>query len=372
MKTLFDCTSLSGIQLDNRLVRSATASANRRDDGSVNPKMHKLFEDLAKGGVGLIITGLTHTTTLDADMPIQFDLTSDRYLNEYAALIDTIHSHGAKIAVQLVGQGAQISVKGDDITAYGPSSVTDIAYKRTPVPLTVEQLKALAGDFAKAASRAKKCGFDGVQIHAAHGYLLSKFLAPYYNRRTDEYGGPIENRTRIIFEIYDAIRAEVGKDYPVMIKVNSEDYFDEGFTFEECKYLCEALDKKGIDAIEISGGSTSSRKNEGPARKHLTSDTSSYFMKYAGEIAGLVKAPVMLVGGNRDPKKLEEILQTTRIEYISLCRPLIRERNLPVRWRSGDLSPSTCISCSKCFLVKDGNYCAIDGDPDTAADVSGE
>lgn len=156
-----------------------------------------------------------------------------------------------------------------------------------------------------------------------------------------------------------------------MIKVNSEDYFDEGFTFEECKYLCKVLDKKGIDAIEISGGTPSSRKNEGPARTHLTLDTNSYFVKYADEIAGLTKAPVMLVGGNRDPKKLEEILQATRIEYISLCRPLIRERNLPARWRDGDLSPASCISCSKCFLVKDVNYCAVDGDPDTEVETSG-
>lgn len=365
MKTLFDQMSLSGMQLNNRLVRSATASMDRSDDGSVNPKMRKLFEDLARGGVGLIITGLTHTTTLDADMPIQFDLTSDQYLNEYAELINMIHSYGAKIAVQLAGHGSQIALEGDKIITYGPSSVMDKAYKRTPVALSVEQIKILTGDFAKAASRAKKCGFDGVQLHAAHGYLLSKFLTPYYNKRRDEYGGSLENRARIILEIYEAIRAEVGEKYPVMIKVNCEDFMDEGFTFEECICLCEMLDEKGIDAIEISGGTSSSRRNKGPARMHLTAGTNSYFVKYADVIARLISAPVMLVGGNRDPHKLEQILQSTWIEYISLCRPLIREPNLPARWRAGDLSPSTCISCSRCLLVKDGNYCAVDGDPDT-------
>jgi 2,4-dienoyl-CoA reductase-like NADH-dependent reductase (Old Yellow Enzyme family) len=121
-----------------------------------------------------------------------------------------------------------------------------------------------------------------------------------------------------------------------MIKINSADCIDGGFTFEECKYVCEALDKKCIDAIEISGGTPSSKTNETPVRTNITAETSSYFKAYADEIARIVNAPVMLVGGNRDPRKLEEVLQTTRIEYISLCRPLIRERSLPARWRVGD------------------------------------
>ena len=211
-----------------------------------------------------------------------------------------------------------------------------------------EDIRFLQHAFADAALRAKRAGFDGVQIHAAHGYVLSKFLNPYYNRRSDEYGGTIENRARMLLETYAAIRAKVGPEYPVLVKINCSDFMDQGMTFAESRYVCKRLVELGISAIEVSGGSFSSRPNEGPVRI-IKKEQGPYFKQYAVEIAHEVDVPVILVGGNRDFRSMEEILNQTEIEYFSLSRPLICESDLINRWQSGDMKPARCISCNKCL-----------------------
>ncbi|MGX8709924.1 MAG: NADH:flavin oxidoreductase [bacterium] len=202
--------------------------------------------------------------------------------------------------------------------------------------------------FVRGAVRAKKAGFDGVQLHVAHGYLLSRFLTPYYNRRTDEYGGSTKNRARVVLEICRDVREAVGPDYPVLVKINCDDFMEQGFAFEECKQVCKWLQEVGLSAVEISGGTRLSRPNEGTIRK-VTPDTESYFKQYAAEIAEVLDIPVISVGGHRDISKLTDIVNQTKIQYISLCRPFIREPDLINRWVSGDTTPAKCISCTKCF-----------------------
>jgi 2,4-dienoyl-CoA reductase-like NADH-dependent reductase (Old Yellow Enzyme family) len=231
---------------------------------------------------------------------------------------------------------------------WGPSQVEDLGFNTTPAAMTTDEILFVQTAFADAALRAKLAGFDGVQMHAAHGYLLNKFLTPYYNRRTDSYGGGIENRARMVVETYMAIREKVGPDYPVLIKINSEDYMSQGMTFAECKYVCKALVQLGITAIEISGGSSSSRPNEGPVRV-VTPEQEAYFQSYAAEIAQELTVPVITVGGNRDVALMAGSLNHTSIEYFALSRPLICEPNLIGRWQKGDLSRAKCVSCNKCF-----------------------
>jgi len=214
--------------------------------------------------------------------------------------------------------------------------------------MTKKEIRFLQNAFADAALRAKKAGFDGVQLHVAHGYVLTKFLTPYYNRRTDEYGGGIEKRAAIVFETYEAIRGKVGREYPVIVKINSEDYMDQGMTFDECKYVCRKLAQLGINAIEVSGGSFSSRPNEGAVRK-ITTDQGPYFKSHAMELADEVDVPILLVGGNRDYDAINAILNSTNIEYFSLCRPLLCESDLINRWKSGDTKRAKCVSCNKCL-----------------------
>jgi 2,4-dienoyl-CoA reductase-like NADH-dependent reductase (Old Yellow Enzyme family) len=349
MKSLFDKTELAGMRLKNRFIRSATYDGFADKNGHMTEKVYQIYEDLAKGGVGTIITGLTFVSDLESVYPGQEGIYDDTFINEYQKLTEMVHRYDAKIIMQLVSNGSQASVAANSgKVVWGPSAVEDLAYKITPQEMTKEDIAFVQRAFADAAVRAKKSGFDGIQMHVAHGYLLNRFLTPYYNRRTDEYGGNQENRSRMVLEIYEAIRDRVGPDYPVFIKINSEDFFEQGMTFSDCKYVCRRLAGLGIDGIEISGGNPASRPNEGFSRR-VSTEQESYFKKYADEIAQETKIPVILVGGNRDVKGLTEVLNSTAIEYIALCRPFIRESDLVKRWSEDAAVPAKCISCSKCF-----------------------
>jgi 2,4-dienoyl-CoA reductase-like NADH-dependent reductase (Old Yellow Enzyme family) len=359
MKTLFDQTRFAGIDLKNRFIRSATYEGMADERGHMTEELFQVYENLAKGGVGTIITAITAVTKLEQTSlgRRQMGIYDDSFIDEYKKLMAMSHRYHANMILQIGCVGSQITLDNtsDGKTIWGPSIIEDLGYNTTPQAMTPQDILFVQTAFADAALRAKKAGFDGVQLHAAHGYLLSKFLTPYYNRRTDGYGGSIENRARIILETYQAIRAKVGPEYPVLVKINSEDYMSQGMTFVECKYVCKKLVELGINAIEISGGSRSSRPNEGIVRV-ITAKQESYFKAYAAEIAQEVDVPVILVGGNRDFILLTELLNQTAIEYVALCRPLICESNLIDRWQTGDQKHAKCVSCNKCFQP-DGTSC---------------
>ncbi len=347
MKSMFDQTTFSGINLKNRVIRSATYDKLADEHGHMTKELFGVYEKLAQGGVGTIITGGAAVTA--HLLPHQMGIYEDTFIDEYKNLTKIVHNCHANIILQIVDLGSQTRVNTNQLVIGGPSSIEDLAYKTTPKEMTKKEILLVQDAFAAAALRAKKAGFDGVQLLAAHGYLLSKFLTPYYNRRTDEYGGTIENRARIILETYKAMREKVGPEYPILIKINCEDFMDQGMTLEECKYVCKMLARLGINAIEITGGSPSSRINEGAARI-IKTEQESYFKSYAAEIAQEINVPVILVGGNRDFDLLTKILDQTSIEYIALCRPLICESSLVNRWQSGNVKRSKCVSCNKCFV----------------------
>lgn len=357
MKSLFDETELAGMRLKNRFIRSATFERLADKNGHMTKRLYGIYGDLAKGGVGTIITGLTSVSDLENVYHGQAGIYDNTFIDEYQDLTGMVHRYNANIIVQLACNGSQASVDANSGKAvWGPSPVEDLAFKNIPQEMTEREIVLVQKAFADAAERARKAGFDGVQIHAAHGFLLSKFLTPYYNRRTDQYGGNYADRSRMVLETYGAIRDRVGPDYPVLVKINSEDFFEQGMTFSDCKYVCRKLADLGIDAIEISGGSRSSRPNEGFDRI-IPPEQESYYKKYASEVAQEIKTPVILVGGNRDVKAMTDILNNTAIEYFSLCRPLICESDLINRWEK-DTAPAKCISCNKCFS-SEGTICIL-------------
>ena len=350
MKTLFDETQLSGMKLKNRFVRSATHDGRADALGHVTEKLITHFEELAKGGVGTIITGLTNVTDLEKIVPGQMAIYNDSFIDEYQRLTDTVHQYDSKIILQLVCNGAQNRSSNEGVL-WAPSVFDNEPTVTGATEMTKEDIKVMQAAFVNGAVRAKKAGFDGVQLHVAHGYLLSRFLTPYYNRRTDEYGGTIENRARVVVEIVERIVKSVGVEYPVLAKVNCEDFMDQGLTFTECLDLCKMLQKAGLSAVEISGGTALSRAGEGTIRK-VTPESEPYFKNYAAELAENLSIPVICVGGIRDINGLEDIVNQTKIEYLSMCRPFIREPELINRWVSGDRTPAKCISCTKCFGVE--------------------
>ena len=311
--SLFETTTLGPMTLKNRLWRSATWEKMADDTGHMTPELQAVYEDLARGGVGTIITGYAFIREEEQPNAGMMGIYDDSFIAEYKTFTDRIHELGANIVLQGCYGGSQTDFKPEGRLIWGPSAVEHPVFKVTPAPMSHEDIAALIDSYAQAARRAKAAGFDGFQIHGAHGYLLSQFLTPYFNRRTDEYGGPIENRARIIYEVLDAIRKEVGPDYPVLIKIHSTDEWGaQGLTPEESVLVAKELEARGITALELSGGHLSKDPSTLPIKpKIINEKNQSYFREPAAMIAEAVEVPVILVGGNRSVAVLENILGST-------------------------------------------------------------
>lgn len=359
MRNLFDETRINSVVLKNRLVRSATWENMADGNGHMTEKLFNLYEDLAQGDVGMIISGCTFVMPGDQFYPGMMGMWEDSFIAEYKRLTEIVHSHGSRIVQQLAYGGTQGTRQEDELPVWGPSNVADLATGTVPTPMSKENIRTLVKAFGDAAARAKAAGFDGVQIHGSHGYLLGQFLSPHYNRRSDKYGGSIENRARIYVEVYEEIRGRVGEDFPVMLKINESDSIDNGATFEDCLYVSKKLDELGIDALEISGGTAAS--GDFMSRTKINSpEKEGYHAEAAARIADEVQAPVILVGGLRSPEVMETLLKNTAIEYFSLSRPLLAEPDLPRRWQQVDRSPAKCISCNACQKGNpEGNICVL-------------
>lgn len=347
MKTLFDQTRIGSIHLKNRLIRSATAD-HLAKEGHVTKDAIEVYKNLAQGGVGTIITGFANVLENRSAIVEMFSIHDDSFIEEYKQLVDMVHSCGANIVLQLVHCGSFTLPSSGDDEIWGPSPVENLNTKCLPKEMTKDDMDSLQKAFANAALRAKKAGFDGVQIDAAHGFLLSQFLSPYYNRRTDEYGGSIENRARMLLETCGAVRETVGDEYPILIKINSTDAMEQGMTFEDCKYVCQKLAQFGINAIEISGN-----------WPEFSPKQESYFRDYTAEIAAENDIPIIMVGGNKDYNTMEATLNETNIAYLSLSRPLIAEPDLVKRWENGDRSRAKCISCNTCINPESMGTCVL-------------
>jgi 2,4-dienoyl-CoA reductase-like NADH-dependent reductase (Old Yellow Enzyme family) len=364
MKKIFEEAAIGPFVAKNRLVRSATWENMADDSGHMTAPLFEVYEKLARGGVGLIITGYAFVMREEQPNPGMMGIYDDSFIEEYRRLTTMVHSHGSGIVLQIVYGGSCAGSPTEGRLIWSPSGVTDLATGVTPTAMTVEDIQTLIRHFGDAAVRAQKAGFDGVQLHGAHGYLLSQFLTPHYNRRTDAYGGGIENRARIILEVYDEIRSRVGESFPVMIKINSEDFIENGLTFEDSLAVAKMLDQRGMDAIEVSGGVASAGPSIPPRPKINTREKEAYHAGFAARVAAEVRAPVLVVGGMRSPEVVEDVLDKTGIAFISLARPLLSEPDLPNRWAGGDRTRARCVSCNGCLKMEPGgNRCVLDNRP---------
>ena len=363
MSKLFEKTKIKNLTIENRFVRSATWEGMANEDGSCTQGLTDYMVQLAHGGVGLIITGHTYVSVEGQAGPRQLGVYRDDFTAGLANMASAVHMAGGKIVMQLAHAGCQAARGLTGQEALGPSIMTD---KEGPInrEMTLEDIRKVMEAFGKGAARAEKAGFDGVQIHAAHGYLLSQFLSPFFNKRKDEYGGTLENRVRIILEILGTIKARVRPDYPVMIKMNSQDFLEGGLSAEEGIKIAVILTESGIDAIEFSGGTFHSGKLT-PVRpgKLDSRDEEVYYRNEAEKYKKAVGVPLMLVGGIRSFEVAERLVDDGTTDYVSLCRPLIREPNLINRWKSGDLRKAVCISDNGCFRpgkAGEGIYCVVE------------
>lgn len=344
MKVMFDEITLGKIRVKNRLVRSATFEYGADDSGRYRQNMYDIYEDLAKGGVGLIITGMVGVDEASRVSPHMVKAYDDTFTGGLQKLTKLVHDYGCKIVVQIAHNGAKTPKTDAGLPPLAPSKLAGKNYRE----LSLEEIQSLTDSFASAAVHCKDAGADGVQIHAAHGYLISQFLSPIFNHRTDEYGGAIEQRSKILFDIYSSIRATVGDDYPIWVKLNSCDLEENGLTFEECQWVCGRLTDMGIDAIEVSGG-ISTTPSSVSAQPVLSRQEEGRFFLEASRIAESSKTDIISVCGYRTPELLEEKLNQSEIKAISLCRPFICEPDLAGRWQAGNWEKAKCVSCNKCF-----------------------
>ena len=358
MPTLFDELRIGALVARNRAIRSATAESLATRDGAPTPQLRALYEELAAGGVGTIITGYAYVAPGGKPSEGALGIYDDSFLGEYRGLVEAVHVQGAAIALQLVYGGSKSKLAPDDarriarpgggpnVDILGASAVENPKTHLVPREASAEELAQLARSFGDAAARARACGFDGVEVHVAHGYLLSQFLSPRFNGRTDEYGGSLRNRARLACECVAAARAAVGEGYPVFAKVNSCDAADdpegaggglgEGESAQVCAWLVEA----GASCIDVSG--------DWHAATLRAEAGEPYFAQFGARIASALEVPVIVTGGWRDRAIVERHLASDGIAGVGMSRPLICEPGLINRWQSGDGRPSACIACGSC------------------------
>jgi 2,4-dienoyl-CoA reductase-like NADH-dependent reductase (Old Yellow Enzyme family) len=346
---LFQQTAIKNMVLTNRFVRSATWEGMAGEDGSCTPALIDVAVRLARGGVGLIITGHAFVSEEGRAGPWQMGVHSDALLPGLTRMATAVHDAGGKIVMQIAHAGSRASMQ---LTGLQSISASQYEYETGSTSREMDQgdIKRLTRAFAQAAVRARAAGFDGVQIHGAHGYLLNQFLSPFFNKRKDTYGGTIENRTRMVLEVLRSIQGTAGPDFPVLIKLNSEDFLEGGFTIDDMLATARILEQAGIDAIEMSGGTVLSAEYIASRKGKLDSEEQEvYYREAARRFKEKIRVPLVLVGGIRSYTVAERLVTDGTADYISMCRPFIREPALVNRWKSGDFSKALCISDNGCF-----------------------
>jgi 2,4-dienoyl-CoA reductase-like NADH-dependent reductase (Old Yellow Enzyme family) len=338
-------------------------------DGAVTPRLVDTMATLAKGGVGLIISGHAYVRPAGQAGPNQLGAYKDDLIPGLRQMAAAAHDHGAKILLQMAHAGY---FAAHHLTGM-PPLVVSASVKLDDVPrreIAVADIADLVQAFAAAAGRAKAAGFDGVQIHSAHGYLLNQFLSPLFNRRTDEYGGTLDNRSRVHLETIRAVRRAVGQDYPVLIKLNGRDFAEGGLELEESIKAAALMELAGLDAVELSSGMTKFSKL-GSARTGITTQAKeAYNQEEAKAFKGRLKIPLILVGGIRSLPVAERLVSEGVCDFISMSRPFIREPDLVNRWQSGDRRKATCNSNNLCFgpaRSGEGLYCVTEAKKRKAA-----
>jgi len=363
MAEIFEEAKINGMTMRNRLIRSATWEGMCDQDGRPGEKLITLYRNLAQGGIGLIITSYAYVRPDGRSLPGQMGIYTDDFADSFKRMAKAVHDAGGRIAVQVVHGGGQTDTKTAGRKPFAPSAIKVEQFPEIPEELTREEIKHILAAFGDAARRAKAWGFDAVQLHGAHGFLINQFLSPLTNRRSDEYGGDIDNRTRFLLDAYRNVRETVGTDYPVLIKLNATDFLEGGLAIEDAIYSARRLSEAGIDAIEVSSGTPSSGAKS-PVRIKITKpEREAYNLEMARRIKEAVNCPVMVVGGFRSYEVVEKSIRDDGMDYISLARPLISEPGLANRWLRGDRRPARCISCNSCFrggLEEGGIYCATE------------
>ena len=343
---LFEPYRIGRLELKNRFVRSATFDQTADSSGAVTANSVELSRKLGQGRVGLIVSGHAFVSGHGQSAVGQYGAHSDDMIPGLCRLVQAAHQGGAKIALQLNHCGMDSRyLRGKGVTPLAVSRMPEI--DRPHREMTGEEIEDIIADFASAAVRGRDAGFDAIQLGAAGGYLMSQFLSPLFNRRTDQWGGSAENRRMFLLEVIRKVRQALGADFPLMIKFGVQDDREGGLTLSEGLETARQTVETGIDAMEISGSALAAairvmREGE-PERAH--------FRETAAAVKRAVKVPIMVAGGIRSLEMAKDIVDSGDADLILMCRPFIREPGLVARWQRGEVAPAKCISCNKCLAI---------------------
>ena len=388
MSILFAKAEIGGMKLSNRMIRTASHEGLADSRGRPSEKQFEFYGGFIEGGIALVITG--YAGIMQSGKSALFHMTmidSDEMIPSHRRLVDSVHRICGKIALQIAHCGRQTwsSETGEPLMA--PSAIPCGFYRELPREMTEEDIRNVIEGFAKAAQRAREAGYDSVQIHGVHGYLLSTFLSRHSNKRKDRWGGSMENRFRIVGETLKAVRKAVGKEYPVLIKLNTYEKASTGIKAEDCVRFAKMVEKTGCcNAIELScgtneGGFVMARggfptdaifKYMRPYCKYNTAVrflmkkclvpfiklkeppfTEGYNLETAAKVKQAVSLPVITVGGMRSKRFMEAAIKSKKTDFVSMARPLIREPDLPDKFRSGASETAMCDNCNKCVVAVD-------------------
>ncbi|MFH2006806.1 MAG: NADH:flavin oxidoreductase [bacterium] len=377
---LFNPLRLRNLELENRFIHSATYESMATLDGEVTDALVERYRKLAQGKVGLLIPGYLFVHSYGRAALHQAGIHDDAMIPGLRRLTDAVHAEGGRVAFQLMHAGRQTKKKLSGQKPHGPSrQKRDELYLSKAKAMSEEQIQEAIEAFTQAAARAVEAGADVIQLHAAHGYLLNQFLSPFYNKRSDQWGGSDENRFRLLGQVLDATRKAIPDNTPILVKLNSDDYTPEpGVTPEHAVTYAKMLAEREIDLIEVSSGTLSwsflamsrggvpvddlartapwilrpiarrmMRKLEGK----FTFET-PYNLESAARIKEAVgEVMVSVVGGVRKLSEMKQIVSDGRVDCVSLSRPFIREPFLVTRFREGEATEAACISCNRCLAA---------------------
>jgi len=312
-KDLFDQTQFKYLKLKNRVFKAAMVDCGSWENGKLGENLLKRYDELSKNEIGTIITG-----TILVDSPPGLEpmcrIDNDAYIEEYKKLTDMVHKNGANIIAQL--------------------------HTLRELDIPVEEIHRVADLFADAAIRAKKAGFDGIEVCANHHVSLSQFLSPMFNHRTDEYGGSDENRARFVIEIIKKIREKIGDEYIILLKLNSEDDDPNGITPDGFITACKMAEQAGVDMIEVTGMKW--KKNR---------ENKLVYFDMGKTLADILKIPVLVTGGVKNLNVANDALNNSNIQYIGICRAFLSEPDILVKWKNCEDKKSQCVSCMNCYKI---------------------
>jgi 2,4-dienoyl-CoA reductase-like NADH-dependent reductase (Old Yellow Enzyme family)/thioredoxin reductase len=355
---LFEPGMIGKLGLKNRIVCAAMGTGLCHPEGYTTPQYTAFLVERAKGGAGLIITGVTRVVSEVGMRPGSMGIYHDKFIPGLKQMVEVIKSYDAKIFLQLHHPGTRGSEDATFATV-APSAIPHLRTRVVPKELSVKEIRHLVGDYGEAARRAKEAGFDGIEIHGGHGYLIGQFLSPRANKRKDDYGGNVVNRARFACEIIRRVRETVGPDFPIGFRVSGDEFVEGGATVHNTVEQAPLFVNAGADVLHVSAGSGEGLHWTTPNFMH----PSGCLTHLAASIKGAVKVPVITVGKLGDPMIANQILAEGRADFIAMGRPLLADAELPNKARKGELQEiRRCIYCCNGCIhnrLEGRNRCAV-------------